>query len=483
VNSAAEEIVTTKPFRSVPRLVELVRYVVATSPDNESDWLEWKCGLDMTKAAGRFAIAKQIIGFANRDPRRAATHAGGCAFMVLGAEPQNMPGQPGMDPANLDAAIRPYVGADGPGWLPHTVNVSGTDVVVITVEPPRWGDPIHSLHKEYWAEDGTGGAKNGEVFIRRPGGTHPASSAELQMLQRRLVNRPAEGPEVVVQSVGEPIPRVDLSDDAVGVWLAEERKRLLAPMEMAERERIAKERPVAVKRSLSAQERRLYGATLPALEELRRSAKGMASLQASFRDVLGPSQLAEDRTPDTYRAEVERYLSAARKRVRSAALNGFRRVVNLRLALRAVNTDDRNLESVEVVVSFGGPVFTYERRNVTLPNAPRAWGPRKNPDFPFGVGVPRALVDIPRVTVPDWSPGYTAKNTGSTTIEFEPFDLRPHKEYELADVPLVVSAELAGSITGSWTATATNRDSRAEGSITVPLADTVVSIGDLLHAE
>ena len=78
------------------------------------------------------------------------------------------------------------------------------------------------------------------------------------------------------------------------------------------------------------------------------------------------------------------------------------------------------------------------------------------------------------------APGYTARNTGSTTIEFDPFDLRPHKEYDVDEVPLVVAAELRGSITGSWVATAKNLDGQAEGVVTVELSDTVVSIEDLL---
>lgn len=202
---AEPEIDTAKSFRSVQRLRELVRYVLGTSPDNETDWIEWKCGHDLTTAAGRFAVSKQIIGFSNRDPRRAAVHAGGCAFIVLGAEPGNLEGQPALDPSKVEAGISPFVGTDGPQWSPLTIDVDGKAVVVITVEPPDWGDPIHALRKHFSKADGTA-AKDGEVFVRRPGATHPGSSSELQMLQRRLLCRPAEGLEIIVQSTGDPIP-------------------------------------------------------------------------------------------------------------------------------------------------------------------------------------------------------------------------------------------------------------------------------------
>lgn len=475
--SHASEIDVTKPFRSVPRLVELVRFVLATSPENETDWIEWKCGLDLSKPAGRFSVAKQILGFANRDPRRAAGQAAGCAFLVLGAEPGRLPGQLAMDPSKVEAAIRPYVGTDGPAWLPQTVNVDGTDVLVITVEPPEWGDPIHTLRKEYRADDGSG-AKDGEVFVRRPGGTHPATSEEIRSLQLRLLSRPAEGLEVVVHSVGEPLPRVDLTSDAVESWLSAERERLLGPLREEERQQRLEEN-IEV-RPATPQERALVAPAFKALEEFRRSGIDLEKVQKAFG---GPAQIPEDRTPDEYRSEVDAYLVAARERVRACAISRFPDAVEVPLKLRVVNTGDRNLEAVELVVSFPGPVMTYEEFDVDLPPAPRIWGPKPNRDWGFGVGAIPSM-QIPNLTFPDIRlPGYTAKNTGSTTIEYEPFDLRPHKHYELDGVPLVVGAQLTGSIKGSWTATAKNRDGRAEGTVVVPLADAIVSVGDLMARE
>ena len=62
---------------------DLVRYVLAANTKNETDWLEWKVGVDLSKPEGRFDVAKQVLGFANRDPNRAALNAGGCAYVVL----------------------------------------------------------------------------------------------------------------------------------------------------------------------------------------------------------------------------------------------------------------------------------------------------------------------------------------------------------------------------------------------------------------
>lgn len=448
---AGAEVDTTLPFRSIPRLVELVHYVLATSPDNETDWLEWKCGLDLATPHGRFSVAKQLIGFANRDPRRGAAHAGGCGFVVLGAEPGNLVGQPSMDPSKIESALRPYVGTDGPTWQPQTVHVSNVDVLVITVEPSKWGDRIHSLRKEYRPDKGQG-AKDGEVFVRRPGGSHPASSAELRMLQDRLVSRPAEGLEIAVMSIGDPICRVDISDEAVEAWLVGERERLLAPLNTHQ----------------------------PAQTD---DARGPEADVARLHELLQrmSTSVPERRSPDAYRAEVERYIAAARPTVRLAALNRFEDVVQTPLTVLVRNTGDRNLEAVELVVSFPGPVLTCETYEEDLPAAPRPWGPTPTENS-FNIGTFPNDLYIPDIPRPFIELGYTARNHGSTTIEFAPFDLRPYKDHKLIDVPLVVSAQLSRSIHGSWTATAMNRDGRAEGSISVDLTDDVATIDELLAA-
>lgn len=462
----AAEIDATKPFRSAPRLVELVRFVLATSQDNETDWIEWKCGLDLSKPAGRFSVAKQILGFANRDPRQAARHAAGCAFMVLGAEPGRLAGQEAMDPSKVEAGVRSYIGTDGPAWLPQTINVDGADVVVITVEPPQWGDSIHTLRKEYRAKDGSG-AKDGEVFVRRAGGTHPATSEEMRVLQMRLLNRAAEGLEVVVQSVGKPLPRVDLTSEAVERWLSAERDRLLGPLE-AEQARQRRQESTEV-RPLTAEERALVAPAVKAVEQFHRSGIDLEKVQKVFG---GPAEIPEDRGADEYEAEVEAYLVAAREQVLACAVDRFDDVVEVPLELTVVNTGDRNLEAVELVVSFQGPVLTHEELDLDLPRAPRVWGPRRNPNRGSGLGM-FSGIRIPDLSFPDVQlPGYTAKNSGSTTIEFDPFDLRPHKQYQLDGVPLVVGVQIRTSITGSWTATAKNRDGRAEGTVVVPLAET-----------
>lgn len=104
----------THALRGVVDLGRLVGYVLTTNPKNETDWLEWKSAVDLTEPGGRFSVAKQVLGFSNRHPDRAAAHVEGCGYLVLGAEPGNLRGQPSMDPADLESALRRYVGEDGP---------------------------------------------------------------------------------------------------------------------------------------------------------------------------------------------------------------------------------------------------------------------------------------------------------------------------------------------------------------------------------
>jgi hypothetical protein len=76
----------------------------------EHDWLEWKSGYNLEKKSGRAAIAKHLIGFANRDPDAAARCLNGHGCLLLGVEPGVCPGMPDHDSADLENWLRPFVG-------------------------------------------------------------------------------------------------------------------------------------------------------------------------------------------------------------------------------------------------------------------------------------------------------------------------------------------------------------------------------------
>lgn len=142
------DIDPTVPIRRPADQRALVQAVIGAQPENETHWLEWKRTLRLDSAEGRFAIARQILGFANRHPDRAARFTGGYAYVVFGAEPGTAPGVDCIDVADLDPGLRRYLGDDGPLWSADYITTdSGTSVLLITVDPPRWGDRIFTLRR------------------------------------------------------------------------------------------------------------------------------------------------------------------------------------------------------------------------------------------------------------------------------------------------------------------------------------------------
>ena len=69
----------------------------------------------------------------------------------------------------FEQGIATYIGgAEGPDWGPSYEDVDGKTVLVITVEPPRWGDPVFTFRRGFDAY------RDGDIFIRRAGKTDHA---------------------------------------------------------------------------------------------------------------------------------------------------------------------------------------------------------------------------------------------------------------------------------------------------------------------
>ena len=177
------DIDTGQDYRLAAEREALVRAVAEAAPDfqNETNWIEWKSTFALDKPVGGFLIGKAVLGFANREPSRAAAVCKGTAYMIVGAEPGNVPGIERVDFAVLHDMVGKYVA--GVRWEPHYVEYAGKDVLVVVVEPPQSGDDIHVLQKSYE------GYRQGTPFHRGPGKTEPAGVAEMKMLQNRLLAR------------------------------------------------------------------------------------------------------------------------------------------------------------------------------------------------------------------------------------------------------------------------------------------------------
>lgn len=168
----------------LPALIQM-----AHADASELTELEWKLHWDFSPSnPKRAGLAKHIVAMANRDPDRAAQMFAGHAYIVIGVEPGEVRGVDPLDPADVDQMLRPYTGSEI-GWHSANVEFGGKNVLVVVVDPPRWGDPVHALRK------GSEDPETGEVFekqtvyVRRPGTSTPADAEELARLEKRAATK------------------------------------------------------------------------------------------------------------------------------------------------------------------------------------------------------------------------------------------------------------------------------------------------------
>ncbi len=212
---------TTRDFRTPDELLELVE-AIHNSPATaqETNWLEWKSTLDLATAEGRFAVGKAILGFANRAVDQARLNCAGLAYMVVGVKPGAATGVKTVDHAALVHRIKTYVA--GPRWTPNYVSFLNVEVLVIVIEPPRAGDPIHTLQKGF-SNDKAGskaGHSAGTIFHRGAALTEPAGPNEVAMLQERLLHGVRQPDlDLVLTPAAEPLTRLNVGREFVNEWL------------------------------------------------------------------------------------------------------------------------------------------------------------------------------------------------------------------------------------------------------------------------
>lgn len=212
------DIDATRAMRTDDELRALVEAIHGSpAGTQEKNWLEWKNGLDLTKAAGKFAVAKAILGFANRSVDQARSACEGIAYMVVGVEPGAAAGVGVVDHADLGQAIKTYV--NGTRWTPFYIPYEGVTVLVIVIEAPRPGDPIHTLQKTY--NDGAKyNAAAGTVFHRGTAQTEPAGTGEIDMLSKRLVQG-IQKPQLALtlECTADPLTRISVEQEQLEDWL------------------------------------------------------------------------------------------------------------------------------------------------------------------------------------------------------------------------------------------------------------------------
>jgi hypothetical protein len=212
----------------------------------------------------------------------------------------------------------------------------------------------------------------------------------------------------------------------------------------------------------------------------------LARLSEDMRRSLLLAGLQEDRTEEQYRAEVADYLTAA-----SVALEGRARwkAVSMGLAalrLQAVNLTESPFAKLEIQVHVPGAVRAYwspghVRPRDDFPSAPRLWGPRLNAMGFRGATYLRPYISDALLGVAPEPFKGRIRNTGSATVTYPPFDIRPTETRWLDVVWLAADAALAGeTLTVTWEATSTSALGRNAGAFDVRFAAEPVSLRSLL---
>jgi hypothetical protein len=417
---------TTRARRSHRELTELAEAVhIAPVGEPETHALEWKSTLDLAGGAAtpRFKLAKPIIAFANRSPDMALQEFEGCAYVLVGVEPQNVPGIAKHDPADVDTWLVPYTGAQGPRWSIDYVQVAGRDVLVVTVEPSRWGDRIFVLEKPFE------NFAAGRPFVRRQGKSAEPDPSEIRMLEGRLKRTGAQMRLAVDLAPDQPM----LMAYSVGTrdwpdWMNEERHRLYAPLAPTPK---------------------------PA-------------------GVYTPAFNVEGRTREEYQREVEEYTD----RTTWQALI-WEEAVSSQLApvkLRIVNPTDLNYAEVEVEVDLPDAVYAFFSADdpggiLETPEPPELWNTSLIA-LTVNLEAERNLRELARAR--GLGPGKLSAGPGPWKVQFTPIDLRPQKTVALPVLFLAVPDGLQEGVDRTldlrWTATSKSANGSATGTLTVSIA-------------
>ena len=444
VGVIVQSVLNLDTSRAPTRPAELLALALAVrdaDPSDEASWLEWKSTLDWQSKGARVHVARAILGFANRMPDDAARHVEGHGFLLVGVESGAIPGVAALDPVDLDQQVSPFIGHDGPGWHPTFLTVEGQTVLIIDVNPPRPGDPIHVARKT------SDGITDGWVLVRGKGGTKQATSSQLDALQRRLQVPSAKEQVVVAIGLVEPKPvlSVDFNPDA---WLEAEEVRLL--------------RALPNPSGLGAVPR-------------------MDMLATTLGQLFQP--LPEERTEEEYRQEIADYITFCRDRfprvLEIGASNSLQPVT-----IRAQNLTAKNLPELVVELHVAGAVEAINPDRVAidsddrLPPPPRKWGPRPNPALASIVGgyhLPYVSA-LPSTNKPRPQP--YIENGGSSDIRFPAVDLRPHRSADLHSIVLLVHEPPGSVLQATWSATSSGVDGTAHGEFTIPVGETRWTVQD-----
>jgi hypothetical protein len=393
----------------------LVEYIAASPTLQENEHLEWKSGYDLGKRPDAGKVAKQLVGFANRDPARAQRQTGGYAYVLLGIEPGAVTGVPVWDSANIESWLSRFVPSELM-YDVHYASAEGKEILLLEVDPPRQGDPIFCLQAS--TGEGNANLSEGTIYVRRGGKTEPANAAEIAMLTERA--RTATGGaqldlEVAVEAQDlSTLETEPLKESVRERWIDQERLRLL---------------------------------------------EGLPT------NPLMSRTLGESRTPAQYENQVETYLGEIRKGWPMFALSQHVKHSKPSLALAVTNQTDENFENVVVEIEVPLPsscVGTSASSVVEALSVAQLieWG--ENPITKIDRSIFGASPDAEISPIGD----------ERTKVRFPPVHVYPQTSQPLEALTLALAPEWAGEdLAIEWRIAAANARGVITGSVMVAIPE------------
>ncbi|MFJ1601574.1 helix-turn-helix domain-containing protein [Streptomyces sp. NPDC088261] len=407
----------------------LIKAVLGASSADESCWLEWKSRLDVSKAEGAFSISKAILGFANRMPDVAAQWAEGHAYLLVGVDEEALHGVQTYDIEKVDPWLRRYLGVFNRYQMTYVPFDSGEGtrhVMLVDIFPPRWGDPLYTLRKEYQSY------RPGTIFHRYAGRTEPAHPAEIEALTERALRATM---------------RVN-----VGVELTNGTVALVKPTDGLRAKIIDHRRETLLKQLDNSSLEKKFGKL------------GLSTSLELFRSM----QPGDYRSPQIFREQVEEYLRDFGIAVQRTLINNIC-AAGAPVTLKLTNPGEDNLTQVEVVLSLPGTVLAHlsdEDENIKWPKPPEEYG---TAGLPIGSIAISGTVHMYSTAISRPQSRHSPdihQEEGRTIIRFVPVDLRPHETVNLDSITLYsIQERVTDTISGEWQATATNLSGKVQRSL------------------
>ncbi|MFF0207806.1 AlbA family DNA-binding domain-containing protein [Streptomyces althioticus] len=404
----ALDIPTDRPLRSPRQLLQLVTAIRDAGDHDENDWIEWKSTYDLTTKEVRATLARHIIGMANRMPDKAAAICHGYGYIAIGVEPGQVEGVTTIDLADLDSGLQPYLGHQGPEWSANHVTLDGRTILVLTVEPPKLGDLIHTLNKDFSKYVA------GMIFVRRSGRTVQANPGEVAALTRRATLKTSSPQHMTVTAATEPV-EVPLYDYVSHVDHLCTRKKI----ELLDRRRMTK-RPGSLGMSL------------------------------------------DNRDTNDYRKEVAEYLEDYREHLVNQTRKLYTQAGNGELQLTVYNPDELSHQGVRIELHFPKHLTAILAEDYTeFDSAAPA------PPEPLGTKISFYNSRISSQVI---SPTYRGPSELETRISmgsviFNIASVRAEGHMELPSIHFIAETWTADEQTVSWAITALNSSGRARGEI------------------